>query len=109
MLKFKNVRRDTRDYDSSICCVVGCSKESEVIIDSKRFSSVPLPLCEKHWVKYCEIPFERNEHNECIKCEEARDKQKIQAQTQVPKEEASNASEETQVPTGCSDGGVEEK
>jgi len=47
-LKLKKIE-ETNDYEKNICCIDKCNCQSEVIDATHKYSSLDLPLCDKHW------------------------------------------------------------
>jgi hypothetical protein len=78
VLKLKNIRAESNDYDPAECSVAGCNRDSDCIVATKRMSEIDLPLCIVHWEKYCEIPLEhKGENNGCKECKEAKECQEV--------------------------------
>ena len=46
-MKFPLKLKKLAEYPPEICGVTGCKSDSDVIL-------LDIPLCDKHWLKYCE-------------------------------------------------------
>ena len=56
-LPFK-LKRKAKDepFDTDLCCVQGCSRQTMVVDASKNHSTNDLPLCDTHWERRAKIP-----------------------------------------------------
>lgn len=51
VLRLKKPAED--GYLRDVCCISKCDLSSEVIDATHRYSTLDLPLCDKHWIKLC--------------------------------------------------------
>ena len=63
-------------FNRKLCCFQKCENTSEIIDATHRFSTLDLPLCDKHWVRVCELNGNNN-GNEASTNESSRVRRKV--------------------------------